>query len=119
MRVFLVLCLTVASVSAQSPASDSSSSDTGTRRITAVSQFFDHDFLNVYAFGNGIWDSRQPILTTSSTFASGFGWEDVEAGYRLYQVGARFKFAAGALSIHVSPVDISDDASRPRYAPGP
>jgi hypothetical protein len=78
-KVFLVFCLTAVALVAQDTSSDSSSdsnNDYGTRRVTAASQFFDHDFVNVFAFANGIWDSRVPILTSSrSGYGSGFGWE--------------------------------------------
>ena len=33
---------------------------------------------------------------------SGFGWEDVEFGYRLWKAGARIKFCSDAISVHVS-----------------
>jgi glycosyltransferase involved in cell wall biosynthesis len=54
-----------------------------------------------------------PLFGYSADPQSGFGWEDVEAGYRLYKAGARFKFASNALSVHVSPEVISDDVTRP------
>jgi hypothetical protein len=78
-KVFVVLCLTAVALAAQDTSSDSSSdssNDYGTRRVTAGGQFFDHDFVNVFAFANGIWDSRVPILTTNqSGYGSGIGWE--------------------------------------------
>jgi hypothetical protein len=76
-KVFVVFCLTAVALVAQDSSSDSSSdNDYGTRRVSGASQFFDHDFVNVYVFANGIWDSRVPILTNSqSGFGSGFGWE--------------------------------------------
>lgn len=43
-----------------------------------------------------------PLFGYSADPASGFGWEDVEMGYRLYRAGARIKFVAEAFSIHVS-----------------
>ncbi len=43
-----------------------------------------------------------PLFGYSADPASGFGWEDVEMGYRLYVAGARIKFVAEAFSIHVS-----------------
>ncbi len=43
-----------------------------------------------------------PLLGYSADPASGFGWEDVEMGYRLHRAGARIKFVAEAFSIHVS-----------------
>jgi glycosyltransferase involved in cell wall biosynthesis len=47
----------------------------------------------------GLFD---PLFAFSSDPASGYGWEDVEMGYRLYLSGARIKFVAEAFSIHVS-----------------
>lgn len=55
-----------------------------------------------------------PLFGYSADPESGFGWEDVEAGYRLYLAGARVGFTVGALSVHVSPVVIYDDATRPK-----
>jgi glycosyltransferase involved in cell wall biosynthesis len=43
-----------------------------------------------------------PAFTYSEDPASGFGWEDVEMGYRLYKAGARIKFVDEAFSIHIS-----------------
>jgi glycosyltransferase involved in cell wall biosynthesis len=44
-----------------------------------------------------------PAFSYSADPDSGFGWEDIEAGYRLYLQGARIKFAPEAFSIHISP----------------
>ncbi len=44
-----------------------------------------------------------PAFGYSADPASGYGWEDVELGFRLYQSGARVKFASNAISVHVSP----------------
>jgi len=74
-KVFVVFCFAAVALVAQDTSSDSSN-DYGTRRVTAASEFFDHDFVNIFAFANGIWDSRVPILTTNqSGYGSGFGWE--------------------------------------------
>lgn len=43
-----------------------------------------------------------PLFGYSADPKSGFGWEDVEMGYRLYAAGRRIKFVAEAFSIHVS-----------------
>lgn len=43
-----------------------------------------------------------PLFGYSADPTSGFGWEDVEMGYRLYCAGARIKFVAEAFSIHCS-----------------
>jgi hypothetical protein len=73
-KFFLAFCLAAATLAAQD-----TSSDTGedvTRRVTATSQFFDRDFVNVFAFASGIWDSRIPELTNNtSVFGSGIGWQ--------------------------------------------
>jgi hypothetical protein len=73
-KVLALLCLAAATLAAQDSSSDSDN-DYGTRRVTAASQFFDHDFVNVFAFANGIWDSRVPVLTNQSGYGSGVGWE--------------------------------------------
>jgi hypothetical protein len=39
---------------------------------------------------------------------SGFGWQDVEMGYRLYQEGARIKYLPDTASIHVSHPSTTD-----------
>jgi glycosyltransferase involved in cell wall biosynthesis len=53
-----------------------------------------------------------PQFSYSAAPASGFGWEDIEAGYRLYLRGARIKFVADAFSIHVSPLPEPMDAHK-------
>lgn len=54
-----------------------------------------------------------PLFSYSADPASGFGWEDVEMGYRLHQQGARIKFVTDAFSIHISPPVADPDASKP------
>ena len=71
-KVFLVLCVAATSVVAQNSSSDDSGYST--RSITAASQFFDHDFVNLFVFANGVWDSRLPVLNTGGV-GSGIGWE--------------------------------------------
>jgi glycosyltransferase involved in cell wall biosynthesis len=44
---------------------------------------------------------------------TGFGWEDVEMGYRLHKQGARLKYLPTTVSIHVSHPPSSDIADRP------
>ena len=45
---------------------------------------------------------------------SGFGWEDVEMGYRLYTRGAVIRVAESALSVHVThPSSVPDSAKIP------
>ncbi len=47
-------------------------------------------------------DWFDPLFSYSADPASGYGWEDVEFGYRLYLRGARIRFVPTAISIHVS-----------------
>jgi glycosyltransferase involved in cell wall biosynthesis len=44
-----------------------------------------------------------PRFTYSADPDSGYGWEDIEMGYRLYRRGLRMKFVEEAFSIHISP----------------
>ncbi len=75
----MIFCLMAVALVAQDTSSGStsdSSDDYGTRHITAASQFFDHDFVNVFVFASGVWDSRIPVLKTAQSGSSdGFGWE--------------------------------------------
>jgi GT2 family glycosyltransferase len=43
-----------------------------------------------------------PRFGYSADPESGFGWEDVEFGYRLWKAGARIKFCGDAISVHVT-----------------
>jgi glycosyltransferase involved in cell wall biosynthesis len=43
-----------------------------------------------------------PLFSYSADPTSGFGWEDVELGYRLYKGGARIKYISDAFSVHIS-----------------
>jgi glycosyltransferase involved in cell wall biosynthesis len=43
-----------------------------------------------------------PRFGYSADPESGFGWEDIEFGYRLWKAGARIKFCCDAISVHVS-----------------
>ena len=44
--------------------------------VTLASEFFEHDYVNVYAFGNGVLDSNNPIVTSTgqvrNTLGTGF-----------------------------------------------
>jgi glycosyltransferase involved in cell wall biosynthesis len=44
---------------------------------------------------------------------SGFGWEDVEMGYRLYKRGLKIHFTRQAISVHVSHPSNTDDKAKP------
>ncbi len=48
------------------------------------------------------------LFSYSAAPDSGFGWEDVEMGCRLYKAGARLKFVSATASIHVSHPDSVD-----------
>ncbi|MEO7403726.1 MAG: glycosyltransferase family 2 protein, partial [Burkholderiales bacterium] len=43
-----------------------------------------------------------PLFGYSADPNSGFGWEDIEMGYRLYRSGARVKYVREEFSVHVS-----------------
>jgi glycosyltransferase involved in cell wall biosynthesis len=43
-----------------------------------------------------------PAFSYSTDPAAGFGWEDVEMGYRLYLRGARIKYVSDAFSVHIT-----------------
>ncbi len=47
-------------------------------------------------------DLFDPDFSYSASLDSGFGWEDVEMGYRLYARGARVSFTEDAYSIHIT-----------------
>jgi len=49
-----------------------------------------------------------PAFGYSADPLSGFGWEDVEMGFRLWQSGARIRFVREAISLHVSPKESFD-----------
>lgn len=73
-RLFFLLCVAAATLAAQT--SDSDSGNT-TKDISAASQFFDHDFVNFFVYGNGVWDSRSAVqnVAGSSVLGSALGWE--------------------------------------------
>lgn len=54
---------------------------------TFASQFFDHDFVNLFAFGNGTYDSSLPQLSSNgSTYGSALGYDvggGITAGHTL------------------------------------
>ena len=73
---YLVRCLFLLGVAAATlgaqEATSTSASD-ATRGITAATQFFDHDFVNLYVYGDGVWDSHVPV--TTGGYKSGLGWD--------------------------------------------
>lgn len=44
---------------------------------------------------------------------SGFGWEDVEMGYRLFKRGLRIHFSVDAFSVHISHLSTTEDSTKP------
>lgn len=53
------------------------------------------------------------LFNYSASPDSGFGWEDVEMGYRLYKAGARIKFLSNTASIHVSHPPAVENPDKP------
>jgi glycosyltransferase involved in cell wall biosynthesis len=54
-----------------------------------------------------------PAFAYSADPASGFGWEDVEMGYRLYRRGKRIKYVSDAFSVHISHEPRTPDKRKP------
>jgi glycosyltransferase involved in cell wall biosynthesis len=53
------------------------------------------------------------LFTYSRDPESGFGWEDIEMGYRLYKRGARIKYTSTPFSIHISHPSGMDEKKKP------
>lgn len=62
------------------------------------------------ALPEGLFDE---LFTYSASAESGFGWEDVEMGCRLYKAGARIKFLADTVSIHISHPPTVENRDKP------
>lgn len=95
MRQIAIFFLCISAVAAQqAPSADDQSRDNEVRPnpVTLSGQFFDHDFVNYFVFGNGIYDTRVPVLQSSQT-SGGFGYE-VGGG-----VTAAHRFRDGNFSI--------------------
>lgn len=58
-------------------------------------------------------DLFDPAFSYSQDPESGFGWEDVEMGYRLYKRGARIKYVPQAFTLHVSHPASVDERTKP------
>ncbi|KAF1719074.1 glycosyl transferase [Pseudoxanthomonas wuyuanensis] len=58
----------------------------------------------------GLFDEQ---FTYSASPDSGFGWEDVEMGCRLYKAHARIKFLADTASIHISHPPTVENRDKP------
>ncbi len=59
-------------------------------------------------------DLFDPIFSYSLDPDSGFGWEDIEMGYRLYKRGLDIKFTEDAISIHISHPSTVNEIDKPR-----
>ena len=55
-----------------------------------------------------------PEFSYSRSPTSGFGWEDVEMGYRLYKRGCRIKFTQEAFSVHISHPSSIPESEKPK-----
>ncbi len=53
-----------------------------------------------------------PRFTYSADPKSGYGWEDIEMGYRMYLRGCRIKFVEEAFAVHVTPEHDDNSASK-------
>ncbi len=62
-------------------------------------------FADARLFDEAFSYSRDPL--------SGFGWEDVEMGCRLFKRGARFVFTNRAISVHISHASSCDEGTKP------
>lgn len=54
-----------------------------------------------------------PEFSYSANPDSGFGWEDVEMGFRLYKRGLRIAYTTNAVSIHITHPSAVDERSKP------
>ena len=83
----LALLLMAAGVAAAQQAADEAPSPT----TSLMSQFFEHDFVNIFAFGNGTYDTALPQL--GSGYGSAWGYS-VGGG-----ISAEHKFKDGTFSL--------------------
>lgn len=74
-------------------------------RNFSINRSFVAEHLNGELFDNLFAYSRDP--------QSGFGWEDVEMGCRLYKAGARIRNLPSTISIHVSHPSTTDERTKP------
>ena len=86
-RFLFVFCVVAASLAAQDSSTSGGGGGNGgvTQGIAAASQFFDHDFVNVYGFANGVFntnipDGTQTVIQNGSPqvvekYGNSFGWE--------------------------------------------
>ena len=53
------------------------------------------------------------VFGYSASPESGFGWEDVEMGYRLYKRGLKIHFTSQAISVHITHPSSTEDKIKP------
>jgi glycosyltransferase involved in cell wall biosynthesis len=53
-----------------------------------------------------------PQFSYSAGRGSGYGWEDIDAGYQLFETGARIAFASKAFSLHMTHPAATDESVR-------
>jgi len=60
---------------------------------------------------------KEPLFDEAFSYSkhnsSGFGWEDIEMGCRLYKYGARIWFAEKAISVHKTHPPVISDSKKP------
>lgn len=78
--------------------------------INCVTRNFSISRAYLESVGEPLFDE---LFSYSSAPDSGFGWEDVELGCRLYLAGARIKFLNETASIHISHPPSVDNADKP------
>ena len=96
-RCLFVLCLAAATLAAQDSSSGGGSNPI--QAVTAASQFFDHDFVNFYAFADGVLNTHLPDGTNASggtIYGNAFGW-DAGGG-----VSLRHTLRDGGISLNYS-----------------
>ncbi len=79
-KTFAILTISAGAMMAQT------ASDVPAPSTTLNSQFFDHDFVNVFAFANGIYDTALPEVGTNG-YGSSFGYDvggGITAGHSLH-----------------------------------
>jgi glycosyltransferase involved in cell wall biosynthesis len=79
--------------------------NTITRNFSIKRSFLEEKFREIPLFDTLFSYSKDP--------QSGFGWEDVEMGYTLYERGARIAFAPESFSVHVSHLSNVDEKTKP------
>jgi GT2 family glycosyltransferase len=78
-----------------------------------------HGFLNCITRNFSVksaWVRREPIFDLDFSYSakpgSGFGWEDVEMGWRLYAAGAGIRYTPHAFAVHCSHASSASEAAK-------